>query len=231
MTNKKILIFAPYGRWKVHHQVDAVLGASLRERGCDVLALCCDGIFVNCPISIQKQFCEECAEDGVSLFKFFDLPVIQISEFISQQDTRQCIEWLDNIPVESLPFAVFDNKELGKCVSSGIFSFFNISKIDLTNKNIIVIYKSMLLNGAYITLAYKRILNLFYPDHILCYSCIHAFYRIFFMLAQQNNIPVLCHERGFINDSFSFLANEHDALYSGRTEAWQNWKKIPLNKE
>ena len=97
---KKILIFAPYGTWIVHHQVDAILGAALRMMGCDVSVVCCDGIFKNCPISgnlSKDEVCKNCANTSLFLFTQFKLPIVYLSSLLNKLDYKKCKDWTNGL--------------------------------------------------------------------------------------------------------------------------------------
>ncbi|HSO17980.1 MAG TPA: hypothetical protein VLT88_00900, partial [Desulfosarcina sp.] len=85
MNNPKILMFAPYGLWNVHHQVDAVLGAALRQRGAQVWAVGCDGIFERCPIGgspSDENRCKACIRGARQIFEPFGVPVVWVGSVL-----------------------------------------------------------------------------------------------------------------------------------------------------
>jgi len=119
MKNNRILLFAPYGSWVVHHQVDAVLGAALKARGCEVLVLGCDGVFSNCLIAGKphsKQICKSCTQSGINLFSVFQLPMIHLGRFISQKDRDECAEWVNQLELNKFKDACFEGGEIGKWI-------------------------------------------------------------------------------------------------------------------
>lgn len=97
---KRVLFFVPYGSWKVHHQVDAVLGAALKLRRCNICVVGCDGIFENCPCAGNpptRQACQDCVKSGFELFSAFGLPITYLGSLLEQKDIQECREWSNNV--------------------------------------------------------------------------------------------------------------------------------------
>ena len=119
MIRKKILFFAPFGSWTVHHQVDAVVGAALKLRGCEVHALGCNGIFENCLLAgypPNKEVCKNCTLAGDKLFSEFNIPMTHLGSLIDQKDVQQCSHWVDNLGTDQFRSAVFEEGQIGKWV-------------------------------------------------------------------------------------------------------------------
>ena len=232
MKNNRILLFAPYGSWVVHHQVDAVLGAALKARGCEVLVLGCDGVFSNCLIAGKphsKQICKSCTQSGINLFSVFQLPMIHLGRFISQKDRDECAEWVNQLELNKFKDACFEGGEIGKWIQYGMYAYYVSARFDYSNPEVEAIHRSLLYNGAILQRAYLKCLESFYPNHVVCYnSTTHIYYRTVFELSRQRGIPVLVHERGPIKDSFRMQINEHSRMSAGRLALWEKWKSIPL---
>jgi len=240
MAQKKVLFFAPYGLWTVHHQLDAVLATALRLRGAEVLIVTCEGIFDNCPLArkvalachpYDKSICRQCAHCGRTLFSQFGLPTMPLRSLLSPADIQHCRSWAQSLEPDQLTSACFEGKALGPWVSSHMRSFFVVEQLDLTNPQVVRTYRSMLYNAALLVRAYETLLRRFYPDHVVCFHSMLAFYRVILELSRQRDIPVLVHDRGFIDDSFQFVANERIIDPAGRVAAWQSWKQVPLTIE
>jgi len=228
---KKIMIFAPYGGWLLHHQVDAIVGTALKMRGCDVNVIHCNSFFAVCPLKNTKKSCNKCNKGFNALFSKFSLSILNISSFINSNDINQCKKWSDNLKPEQFYNANFEENELGKWVYAGVCSY-NISrKLDILDSKTSFIYKALLYNGALIKRFFDKYIQKFYPDYVICFHGKLSYYRIILELSRKLNINVMVHERGMIDDSFQFRINGHGGMSSGSVEAFENWRNIPLNKD
>jgi len=230
--NKKILIFAPFGRWPVNHQIDAVIGSALIKRGCEVLSLRCDSFFENCPISGkplgENKKCKICQKTGSDLFSLFEIPVLFLSKIVTFQDKIDCRNWSESITPDNFNDAVFEENKIGKWVLCGIYSYFVTGIYDYSFKDYIKMHRSYLFSGALLTRAFKNLIKDFYPDHLICFHSMLSYYRVIMKLAMKKSIPVLVHDRGLIDESYMFTNNESIVTPDKRIESWQKWKNIPL---
>jgi len=229
---KKILFFAPHGNWHLHHQVDAAISSSLQLRGAEVLFVYCGRVFKECPNARGKEtFCKVCLSESKNIVNFFKVPSIALSSVLQEKDYIRCSQWTESLKGNELLDAKFEGKDLGEYVNSGVCSYLLISKPDFSEEKTIKIYKNFLYNAALVKISYDKLIKKMQPDHIVCFHAKISHYSVFFELARQDNIPVLVHERGSIDDSFMFLENGHEGLPAGRPEAMSKWKEIPLSHE
>jgi len=232
---KKILIFAPYGNWIVHHQLDAILGAALALRKCNVAVICCDGLFEKCHlarnISDSSIRCKDCLKKAYSLFTAFKLKVIKLSSLLSSSDFKLCKQWSYNLKKEDYSNAVFEGLNLGKISRVGVCSYFITGTIDLKNKEVADVYRGFLYSCSLITRALTNINHHFLPDHVICFQGKIPYYATVLSFYKKLNINVLLHERGMIDDTFSFRINGHGGVSAGRAEAFENWRSVPLTQK
>lgn len=234
MPNKRVLIYAPYGAFKVHHQADAVIGAALRLRGCEVSVLLCNRIFADCVIAgnpPDQSACFQCSQSGSQMFGMFGLPTVPMGSLVAKHEAQQIKEWSEFLPVCELEEATFNGNPLGEWVCTQMYSHFKTSELDFDDGRIVRAYRSLLYNAGLIQVGYLKYIDSFRPDYVLCYNGVHAYYRIVFELSRQRNIPVLVHERGYIEDSFLFVENNSVLAYENRFDFWNRWKDVPLSAE
>lgn len=231
---KNVLIFAPFGSWIVHHQVDAVLGAALKLRGCEVRALCCDGLFEQCYIAgnpFNPANCAGCARSAVHLFSKFHLPILQLRSLLTNADLRPAREWAESVPVAKFLEAMHEGCPIGQWVALAMNGYFKTSRPDFSRDDVVQMNRNLLYNGVVIQRAYQKLVADSRPDHIICYNGSHPYYRVFFELARQDGIDVLVHERGAIDDSFLFLNNRSTFLATSMEfEEAKAWMAAPLDK-
>lgn len=231
MPAKKILIFAPYGSWMVHHQLDAVLGAGLAARGCDVLVLACDGVLKDCIIAGNPRndaTCANCAHAGASLFSSMGLKTLQLGKAATREDHDAAAVAVEAFPGGSLNDLRYGGYPLGEWSLASMQGYFSTGNLDLGNGKILGPMKSQLGNGVLLIRVLARLLDEFRPDQIFCYNALHYYYRIAFELGRERKIPVLVHERGLLNDGFSLVDSEGINSNQGRFRGWEPWKNVPL---
>lgn len=233
MSGKNVLVFAPYGSWRIHHELDAVVGTALRLRGANLHALLCDGLFRDCPIAgkpPEPDICRACAAGGAALFSGYQIPSTQMRSLLTPADYAAAEEWSQSLPVSALPSARFEGVALGEFVRSSVHTYFMVGELDYSTDRMAEVNRGFLYNGALIVRAFAAMVRVFPPDHAICYNGVHAYYRIFYELCKANRIPVLIHERGLVDDTFLFLANHSQGDHSARIEAWKPWEGLPLDE-
>jgi hypothetical protein len=233
-VSKRVLIFAPHGSWTVHHQLDAVIGAALHIRGCEVKALTCDGVFKDCYVAgipSVADACQACAQQAGTLFKSFEIPTLSMGTLLRQADFEDAREWADSIPIEELSSATFAGQPLGSWLGHAMHGYFKTGRLDYSNAEVVRVHRSYLQNAFLISKAHARVLERFRPDHVICFGGANVYYRIFFELTRHAGISVLVHERGLTDDSFLLLNNRTTYTMSCQEfEEWRNWERVPLNK-
>jgi hypothetical protein len=232
-AKKKVLFFAPFGAWVVHHQLDATVAAALQLRGCDVKIVGCDGLFQNCHVTgnpPKPDFCRICTASGQQLFTAFSLPVTQLRSVLKQQDHDDARNWARSLKAEDFPQAQFEGGNLGEWISSEMYSYFRTGKLDYSRKDVVSMSMSSLYNAAILQRAILRIFDDFKPDFVFSYHSVHLYYRIVYELARRRGINVISHERGWIDDSFLVLRDNTVYQYGTRFDACESWKDVPLSQ-
>lgn len=234
MSDKNILLFAPFGAWTVHHQLDAVVGAALRLRGCRVQALCCDGVFKECYIAGQPYnpaSCAACQKQSKQLFQAFGIPIMQIRQFIAAEDQRECEAWSATIAPDRFATAAFNGLPVGRWVALGVIAKLKRNEYDTSDPEVVKTIRQFLYNGALLIKAFQRCIREFDPGHVINYSGDHVYYRVVFELCRQNKINILTHERGQTDDSFTLLNNvTMSSAWSTGLEEWRQWQHVPLSR-
>ena len=227
----KVLLFAPYGSWTVHHQLDAVVGAALMRRGCTVRAFCCDGIFKQCPLVGDRpaaSTCRNCFESATTLFSRFQIPLIKLGSLSSQEDRTAIAAWAADLPRDEIAQATFDGLPLWDWVSVGILSRLRSASIDFTPKNE-QLCRDSLYNAALLARILTKFLRIYKPNQVICYNGGHPYYRVAYQLARAREANVLVHERGHREDTFLLLNNRSNHFVTSEFEEWPAWRDAPLS--
>jgi hypothetical protein len=207
---KKALIFAPFGQWIVHTQLDCVLGAALKNRGCEVRVLACDGIFDSCYITGQPPDpakCASCQALAGEWFTKFGLEVVQMRSLLRPEDWQQAKDWAAAVPLEDMdaPASFFDGKPISRWMRPATHSLLKTGSIDFSEQASIAAARQLLVHGALICRAVAHCLEAFPADISTCYSGSNSYYRVFFEMMRTSGAHPLVHERGSVDGSF-FIA-------------------------
>ncbi|HEY9619570.1 MAG TPA: methyltransferase domain-containing protein [Crinalium sp.] len=237
LEGKRILFFAPYGEWLVHNQVDAVLAIALQQRGNEVLVIGCDGIYKDCLVTVraekygtnQATLCQACSQTGEQFFDSFNLPHQQLKDFIDINDYKLAEEWVESLDPKDYSEAVYQSLPIGKWIISSINTYFRLSnKRELERADVRQVHRQYLIDGLVTYKAVSRLLETYKPDTLFLFSGRLAPYRVAFEVAQLRSIDVITHERGSIDNSFSFFDNTICLSAKSSEACVDAWKDIPL---
>jgi hypothetical protein len=231
----RVLFFAPFGAWSVHTQVDAVLGAALKLRGADVCVVRCDGIYPACDLlawsgASAKEHCAFCAGSGSKIFDSFDIPLVQLRAHLSAADFTSVSQWANALPGCDLSAAEWSNLPIGKWVKSSVFTYFRTTESGLARPEVQAVHRQFLETGVLTWLALSRIIERYQPARCVIFNGRMAPFRIALELARQQGIPVLAHERGGIDDSFTFYENANCLATQPVYDCVDLWREIPLKR-
>jgi ubiquinone/menaquinone biosynthesis C-methylase UbiE len=236
-SHHKILFFSPFGEWLVHNQVDAVLALKLRQQGGEVLIIGCDGLYQDCIITARANqynvdpsvLCQVCSQSGKELFNSFNLPYVQFRKYVTDEDSEVAHQWIESIDPRDYATATYQELSIGKWVTSSVNSYFRLSMPqELMKPEVQVIHRQYLIDGVITYRAFSRLLDLYQPTNLIIFNSRLTPYRVAFEAARQRHIDVITHERGFIDDSFSFFDNTNCLSPKSAEVCVDDWKNIPL---
>lgn len=242
MTNNippaRVLFFAPFGTYTVHHQLDAVVAAALRARGAEVAAIRCDGVLTTCDQFAlgedRAQTCGNCQWCGNSLFAAFGVPSIQMRAALSESDHGIAEEWAKKLDPSEYTAASFQGIPIGEWVTSSLFSYYRITPSGLDNREVRALtaetHRQLLVSGLLTYWAMVRIINQVKPSHIICFNARIAAYRVAFEAAKASGVEVITHERGYRDDTFTVFSNFGSIQTQPIYDAYSVWKDVPLNR-
>ncbi|MEH2106292.1 FkbM family methyltransferase [Nostoc sp.] len=234
-TKNKVLFFSPYGLWLIHNQLDAVVATALQLRDCEVVVVGCDGIYNNCAITrfnSSEELCKNCSKIGENFFKnLFDLPYIQLRNFIEEDDYIIANNWVKTVSPEDYKNAVYNDLPIGKWVTSTIYTHFRISVTGLASAHIQRVHRKYLIDGLVTYKALVRLFTNYKPTNLFLFNGRFAPYRIAFEVASQLKIDVITHERGWIDDSFVLFDNTTTLNTQPPLNSVKDWANITLTNE
>ena len=233
MSPKKLFIFAPFGTFGVHHQIDAVVSLALRLRGFEVFVVLCDGIYPICDVLAwsgdkAKLDCANCARQSAHLFSFFKVNALQMRSYLKPEDYAEIDSWADLQDAKNYHSAQWKGVPIGEWVISSVCSYFRVTSHQLQEPIINAAHKDFLKNGLMTYLATTRILETQLPTNAIIFNARFAPYRVAYEICRAKNIPVVVHERGWAQDTFITYANKIAIETSPIYECAEAWKDVPL---
>lgn len=233
----RFLFFCPYGSYRVHNQVDAVLGLALHARGHQTLVAICDGLLRDCevlhwePLAKRAIGCQTCKNTGKEFFELFAQPTVNISSYLTSQDNFEIANWITQIQEKKLAEIFFRDIPLGNYTTSSIITCFKSSVSELDRPDIRQLHLTYLRNGALIALAVQRAIDTFKPDRLICFNARMYPFRIASEIAQRKGLNVLIHERGNSDNRFNFTVNHKTYDSSEIVKYAKLWMDTPLTAE
>lgn len=232
----RVLFFAPFGSYTVHHQLDAVVATALRARGAEVAILRCDGVLGLCDQFAQadspKSTCDNCRRCGDSFFAAFELPTIQLRQALTSADYAAVGDWIAGVDPSDYIDATFLGMPVGNWCTSSLCSYYRIITSALENPSVrqatAETHKKLLVSGALTVLSLSRILEQTKPSHMFCFNARFAAYRVAFQVARAHGVEVITHERGYADNTFTMFSNYGSIQTAPAFEGYQVWRDIPL---
>jgi hypothetical protein len=232
----RVLFFAPFGSYTVHHQLDAVVASALRNRGAEVAILRCDGVLGLCDQFAQGEnsqaTCKNCRCCGDPFFEAFHLPIIQLKLARTPEDHTAIEEWISGIDPTGYMSATFHGLPIGNWCTSSLCSYYRITTRALndpaTREATALVHRKLLVSGALTALSLSRIIAHTQPSHMFCFNARYAAYRVAFEVARAHGVEVITHERGYADDTFTVFSNYGSIQTAPAFEGYQVWKDTPL---
>jgi len=228
----RVLFFAPFGSWGVHHQLDAVVASALRQRGADSHVMTCDGLFRPCVSDRTDWNCQACQQGHKELFAPFATPESRIVDWLSRPEREEIARWAEELSVDALPEARYQEIPAGELVLSNLYTHARISSLaSASAPEIVAAHRHFLADAVICYIAVRRaILRLGITSLFLFNGRMYP-YRAALTAAHDLGLKVAVHERGRVENSFSFFqdVNSIDSAYRQAEKA--AWADIPLDEQ
>jgi hypothetical protein len=231
----RVLIFSPYGQWYVHSQLEVFLAMSLLVRGAEIRFLGCQGICETCNQNLYQDpqiACPNCWNAGVQFCSQFGLHVQPIDQHIEQQEVLACAQWAADVSGRAFEKESYLGIPIGNSVHAHLFCINRTGSPDFSSPMIREQAKRLLFGGAKLSQALQNLCSTWRPDHaIVLQAATLPPQRVFFDTMRALGIPTLIHERGPVDSSFTFRANEHFCEHQQFYAETKQWFETPLLKE
>lgn len=233
MKTPRILVFVPYGSWLVHNQVDAIVATACAARGAEVLVVRCDGLFMNGCYTLARAdnpelACKQCHLTGDSFFRSFGLPMVQLREFLHPQAIDQALGKIAHVSDEALPDIEYQGVKLGYYASGPVGSYFRVTRSEITTGRPAALMRRYVAYGMVTYDGITELVERFSPTHLFMYNGVGFLHAAAFAVAKQRGIPVITHERGMHDGSFSVSINTQAGAPETMASISQAWESTPL---
>lgn len=235
MPNERILFFAPYAIWHIHHPTDTVLGWALRIRGCDILLARCDGIYgEDCYVRAKSSItCEQCKHYSRLYYDGFNVPTTQISSYLASEDYALTNQWVEKFNPEEYLYAEYEGRPIGEWMATSIYTLLATTSRGLATPTpeIKKYYKRFLVDGLITYIAVSRMVDDFKPSRIVLLNGRMIPYRLALEVAEERNIEAIVHEKGLLPGTRRFSRNCTIQDYKPTTDSFNSIKDFPLKRQ
>jgi hypothetical protein len=224
---KNILIYSPYSYWTVHIIFERLIARNLIDKNSNVKIIYCDDILETCDV---RKKCTRCNLARVRIDGEFQTQSEKLSSFVDQSAIAPVIESLDRLSnVELLNFN-YGNLNLSDQILSSFYSYFRIGTIDLSIPEIKSEYVKFLKSAVITSCAMQTAIANFKPDTVLTFNGRFFTQKIAVSIANQNGIPAVTHDVGYLADSMLIAKNTDVLDYKKFRSDWSRHKNQPLSE-
>ncbi|MDB6120088.1 MAG: glycosyl transferase, group 1 [Verrucomicrobiaceae bacterium] len=232
----KVLSFAPYQNWDVHHQLDLTLLRALRLRGVDTVLVTCDGTLLAgaCyAVTINPdgwlQECHKCGQKGRAEGATAAGRHVTLGDSLTPEDYDKVDAWMKTVVRESNFDITYGEWNIGDWVLGTVHT--HLKSVTEQTDRFRSLFHRYCRSGALCAIAMDRILCHEKPDHLVLFGARDSPYRITYELARSKDIKVLYHERGYVDDSFVLAENETIFEKAFKfTPPLAEWMAMPLTR-
>lgn len=233
----KILIATSIGAHLAAMQMETVLAASLKARGCQVEALLCDAILPGCQMceprfipdaeylvahGPQRDICGQCFKPGRSVYDTIAVPVHAYSDNLTDEDRAMAAKVARQTPLAEIATFEFEGLKLGDHAKAGALRFFARATIDKEAHSEPVLRRY--LEAAILTaLSVRALLTKHHYDVAVFHHGIYVPQGIIGEVARQLGVRVVTWHPAYRKDCFIFSHNDtyHLTLMDEPIESWQ----------
>lgn len=234
MTEQRVLFFAPYGIWRVHNQIDRIVGWALRLRGCSILLARCDGLYgKECYVAARSQVnCESCMASSKACYDGFGMPNAQLSKYLTPDDFTLVNQWVEKFKPQEYRHAKYNGWPVGEWVASSVYTLLTVTSSALLDPlpEIAKFYKKFLVDSLITYIAFSRMVDEFKPTRIILLNGRMIPYRIALEVAKEKGIEAIIHEQGCLPQTRRFLRNTIIQNYGPAIRFFNELKGIPLTR-
>ncbi|MHC4234624.1 MAG: capsular polysaccharide export protein, LipB/KpsS family [Planctomycetota bacterium] len=206
---------------------------ALRMRGADVSGLLCDELLPACTVKKvdhHESACRRwCYKNSGPFVRAARLPHRWYSEFITQEERRECAQTADSVPADRLKEYEWRGIPLGIHVDRSIASYFKVGKFDLDDPEMVAQGRQFLTSAMYLTLIAERVLEELKIDKVFMDDGLKVDWGVVRAVARQRGIPV---DVILGTPRAASVLIEHDSHPEppDLMPLWPRWRDVPLTE-
>jgi glycosyltransferase involved in cell wall biosynthesis len=230
------MCYAPYNLWSLHGLWEMTILHALKLRGAEVKYVLCNGLYTDCDVfwmstnPRHSKACVQCQNHVANLAKSMAMPYEWLGKYITKEEKEEARQWSENLDINSLPNSKYMDWDIGEWIKSSVHSHFRSSQLDLGNHDIQEGYRSYLYSGLMACFGLNRLLDEYNPEVLFVFNGRMSSTRVAFELAKRRDIQIICHERGFTDESILLFQNTPCLSLVVFKQLWQGWGNFPLNQ-
>lgn len=235
MTHSRVLCYSPYNLWTLHGMWEMTVLHALKLRGADVQYVLCDGLYAECDVywaatnPRHAHSCAQCQAHVANLVYGMRMLFEWLGRYVLPGELREARTWANSLDPSDFLTATYGNWRIGEWVEASVHSHFRLSHLDLNVPAIQDGYRNYLNSGLVACFGLSRLLDEYKPDTLFLFNGRQSSTRVALELARHRKLRVVCHERGILRESLTFVENAGIVSLQPIKQLWQDWGDIPLN--
>ncbi len=232
-----IVCFAPYTTWSIHSARQVAILQALRQRGCSVTYVTCDGVFSDCdvlqpangaPAKKPANACLICQSSVAARLAAWGLPYRWLGRWLTTKDFSDAAAWAHGFRPPDLATARFGDWPIGDWVSSSVHKHLRHNILDMNDPQVAAIFASYLYSGRLAAVGLTRLLDEEKPDFLLLFNGRMGPMRTALELGKLRGIRTLVEERGVVPGHLTLFENRQCIDSRGLLALWDAWQDVPL---
>jgi hypothetical protein len=235
-----IVCFAPYTDWSLHSARQVTILQGLRQRGCSVTYVTCDGVFSDCdllqastgaPAQKPANACSFCQARVATRLAGWGMPFRWLSNWLTTSDRTEAAKWVAGLKPDQYMTAAYEEWTVGAWVASSVHRHFRHNALDFSDPAVPPVFGSYLYSGLLACLALDRLFEEEKPDAQLLFNGRMAPTRIALELGKRHGMRTICEERAHVPGRMHLHDNANCQDISDVAKLWADWKSVPLTAD
>jgi hypothetical protein len=235
-----VVCFAPYTDWSIHSARQVTILQALRQRGCTVTYVTCDGAFSDCdllqassgaPSQKPAHACLFCQARVSARLAGWSMPFRWLGQWLTTEDRRNAGRWVQSLKAQDYATAQYGDWPVGAWVKSSVHRHFRHNVLDTADPAVAATFGSYLYSGLLACFGLDRLFEEEAPNAQLLFNGSMGPTRVALELAKRRGIRTICEERGYMPGRIQLYDNVNCFDFSGIEKLWADWKDVPLLAE
>lgn len=235
-----IVCFAPYTDWSIHSTREVTILQALRQRGCTVSYVTCDGAFSDCdllqesmgaPARRRANACLICQANVATKLAAWDMPFRWLGRWMRPEDRAAAAGWVQALDPAHYTTAMYNDWNIGEWIRSSVHTHLRVSTFDFDDPRVRGVFGSYLYSGLLAAFALDRLFEEEKPDLQLLFNGRMGPTRIALEFAKRRGIRTICEERAILPGRIMLYDNVNCLDLTDIEKLWSHWRDRPLTPD